>query len=120
MTEQDRTPDDPAWLHSVVQQYEGGLVRYAARLLGDADRARDVVQDTFLRLCREPREKVEDGARQWLFRVCRNRAVDVLKKENRMKALSDEQAEQCSSRDGDPTAALEKERSRRSGNCSPG
>jgi len=108
MTEQDRTPDDAAWLHSVVRQYENGLVRYAARLLCDTERARDVVQDTFLRLCREPREKVENGVRQWLFRVCRNRAVDVLKKENRMKALSDEQAGQCTSRDGDHTAALER------------
>jgi RNA polymerase sigma-70 factor (ECF subfamily) len=108
MTERDRTPDDAAWLHSVVQQYENGLVRYAVRLLGDTERARDVVQDTFLRLCREPREKVESGVRQWLFRVCRNRAVDVLKKENRMKVLNDEQAEQCTSRESDHTAALER------------
>jgi len=100
--------NDAAWLHSVVELYENSLVRYAARLLGDVERARDVVQDTFLRLCREPRGKVEDRVRQWIFTVCRNRAMDVLKKENRMKALSDQQAEQCTSRDGDHTAVLER------------
>ncbi len=101
--------DDAAWLHSVVEQYENALVHYTARLLGDVERARDVVQDAFLRLCREPRGKVENRVRQWLFAVCRNRAMDVLKKENRMKALSDEQAERCASRDGDHTAALERQ-----------
>ncbi|MBC8872002.1 MAG: sigma-70 family RNA polymerase sigma factor [Planctomycetes bacterium] len=100
--------DDAAWLHSVVEQYESSLVRYAARLLGDVEQARDVAQDTFLRLCREPREKVENRVRQWLFAVCRNRAMDVLKKENRMKALSDERAERCTSRDGDHAVALER------------
>lgn len=100
--------DDGAWLHSVVEQYENSLVCYAARLLGDTERARDVVQDAFLRLCRERREKVEDRVRQWLFTVCRNRAMDVLKKENRMRALSDEQAKRCANRDGDHTAALER------------
>ena len=64
MTERDRTPDDAAWLHSVVQQYENGLVRYAARLLGDVERARDVAQDTFLRLCREPRAEGKGGKRR--------------------------------------------------------
>ena len=41
------------WVVSALTLYEGPLLRYASRLLGDVDRARDVVQDTFLRLCRE-------------------------------------------------------------------
>lgn len=107
MTTQDLGSNDAAWRHGVVKQYESQLVRYAARLVGDVERARDVVQDTFLRLCREPRGKVEKAVRQWLFTVCRNRAMDVLKKENRMKAFTDSQAEGCVSREGDHTAALE-------------
>jgi RNA polymerase sigma-70 factor (ECF subfamily) len=64
-------------------------VRYAARLLSDNDRARDVAQDTFLQLCRQPRSEVETSLRAWLFTVCRNRAMDVRKKESRMKTVSE-------------------------------
>jgi len=99
---------DTAWLHTVVRQYETQLVAYVARLTGDTDRARDIVQDAFLRLCRQPRERVEQATRQWLFTVCRNRAMDVLKKENRMKSLSDEQARQRAGRDEDPSEALQR------------
>jgi RNA polymerase sigma-70 factor (ECF subfamily) len=110
MTESDIPQNDAAWLHAVVKQYESQLVRYAARLTGDVDRARDIVQEVFLRLCRQPREKVELTVRQWLFAVCRNHALDVLKKENRMKTLSDEQAgaQPSTDRDADPTAAIER------------
>jgi len=106
-TKSDIACDHTAWLRSVVAQYESQLVRYAARLVGDAELAQDLAQETFLRLCRQPRAKVEDSMPQWLFTVCRNRAMDVLKKENRMKTLSEDQAQQCTSRDADPMAVLE-------------
>lgn len=108
MTQSDTSQTDAAWLHAVVGQYEPQLVSYVARLTGNAECARDVVQDAFLKLCRQERERVEQGVRQWLFTVCRNRAMDVLKKENRMKALSDEQAQRCASRDEDPSEALQR------------
>ena len=79
------------WLSQVFREHELRLMGYATHLLGDRDRASDVVQDTFVRLCRQPREEVEQQVRPWLFRVCRNRALDVLKKEGRMKTMSDPQ-----------------------------
>ncbi|MGE0711131.1 MAG: RNA polymerase sigma factor [Planctomycetota bacterium] len=80
-----RSQEHASWLLEQLRAHEGPLLRYARRLLpGDEERARDVVQDTFLKLCAEPREKVEGHAREWLFRVCRNRAFDVRKKEARM------------------------------------
>jgi RNA polymerase sigma-70 factor (ECF subfamily) len=107
MTEPDRETDEAAWLIGVVREYEGPLLRYAQRLLGDGHRAQDVVQDTFLRLCREPRATLASRVRPWLFAVCRNRAMDVLKKEHRMTTLDERQARDCASREGDLTAALE-------------
>ena len=65
------------WIRSAVSRFEGPLTLYAARLLGDADRARDVVQDTFLKLCRQDsmiRDAVPDIPRR-LLTVCR-RALD--------------------------------------------
>ena len=56
MTGDQNGEDKHAWVRSAVARYEGPLTLYAARLLGDADRARDVVQDTFLKLCRQDDE----------------------------------------------------------------
>jgi len=71
----------------VVRQYEGPLTIYIARMLGDDDRARDVVQDAFLRLWQADRETVDGHVAKWLYTVCRNRAVDVCRKEHRMTTL---------------------------------
>lgn len=91
----DRQATSPSeWLRSVVARYEGSLVRYAARLTGDAERAHDVVQDTFLRLCQQDRTKIDGHLTAWLFQVCRHRALDVLRKEKRMHAIAPEQLEE--------------------------
>ena len=49
--------------------------------------AADVVQDTFARLCRENPQRLNSHLPQWLFPVCRNRALDIRKKEARGKML---------------------------------
>lgn len=80
------------WIVAALEQYESHLVRYAAWILGDIERAREVVQDTFLRLCKESQDRVGGHLAPWLFTVCRNLAFDVRKKENRMSPLSDADA----------------------------
>jgi RNA polymerase sigma-70 factor (ECF subfamily) len=76
---------DTQWIRDAFDRHEGPLVRYALRLTGDLETARDVVQDTFLRLCRESRERVESHLAAWLFTVCRRRALDVARKLSRMR-----------------------------------
>lgn len=76
-------------IESALDLYERPLLRYATRLLGDVEEARDVVQDTFLRLCREDRSRLDAYLPQWLFRVCRNRALDVRKQRGRRPSLED-------------------------------
>src|SRR5258708_845972 len=77
--------DDQQWIRQAVDRYEGPLTLYAARLLGgDVERARDVVQDAFLRLWEADRVSVDGHLAQWLYRVCRNRTLDVRRKESRM------------------------------------
>ncbi|HYR87218.1 MAG TPA: sigma-70 family RNA polymerase sigma factor [Terriglobia bacterium] len=77
------------WIVSALERHESHLVRYAMWILGDIERAREVVQETFLRLCKEKPSRIENHLAQWLFTVCRNLALDVRKKENRMSPLSD-------------------------------
>lgn len=85
---------DADWMRRVMERHEGPLLRYATGILGgDLELGRDVVQETFLRLWRSGRTGLEDHLPEWLFRVCRNHAIDVRRKERRMTRLS-EQAEQ--------------------------
>lgn len=81
---------DNDWVRAAVGRFERSLTLYAARLLGDPERARDVVQDVFLKLCTQAPEQLEPHLAEWLFTVCRNRALDILRKEGRMTRLSDE------------------------------
>jgi len=92
------------WIREALERYEGRLCRYAARLLGDEDRARDAVQETFLRLCRQSRVEVEGHLAEWLFAVCRTRALDRLRKEGRMSPITEQQEAVLPSRHPDPVA----------------
>lgn len=99
------------WIQCAIEQHEGSLLRYAQHFVHDLETARDVVQDTFLQLCRQPNEELRPRLAQWLFTVCRNRAIDICRKERRMKLapenqLADHLAEQAGS--PDPGAAIEK------------
>ena len=80
------------WIRQALERYEKPLIRYACRLTGDLETARDVVQDAFLRLCQTNRAKVDGHLAAWLYTVCRNRAYDVRKKEGRMDALTEGRA----------------------------
>lgn len=95
------------WVRGAVARFEGPLTLYAARLLGDADAARDVVQDTFLKLCRQSPGEIDGRLAEWLFTVCRNRALDVLRKEGRMSRLTEEHVQVCESHDPDPAEMVE-------------
>jgi RNA polymerase sigma-70 factor (ECF subfamily) len=79
---------DSNWVEEALDEYETPLLRYAVSLLGDVEIARDVVQDTFLKLCGQKPKALKGHLAQWLFRVCRNRAVDCQRKERRMTSLS--------------------------------
>ena len=83
-----QSPDRAAWVHELLAEYEQPLTQYAARLTGNLEAARDVVQETFLRLCRLEPGSIDGRVAAWLYTVCRNRALDVRRKESRMKPLS--------------------------------
>jgi RNA polymerase sigma-70 factor (ECF subfamily) len=74
-----RQEDQRRWVLAALDGYEGRLVRYALRLVGELETARDVVQDVFLKLCRESEDEIGGHLPAWLFTVCRNRSLDVLR-----------------------------------------
>jgi RNA polymerase sigma-70 factor (ECF subfamily) len=69
-----------SWVDETIELYESRLLRYATALMGKAV-AEDVVQDVFLRLCAQERTEVEGHVGAWLFTVCRNRAVDLARRQ---------------------------------------
>ncbi|MEQ1891245.1 MAG: sigma-70 family RNA polymerase sigma factor [Planctomycetota bacterium] len=82
------TTGDEGWIRSVLRQHEGPLLAYALRLCrGDLERARDLVQDCFLRLVKADRAEIGERTAVWLFHVCRNRALDLQEKDRPMLAL---------------------------------
>jgi RNA polymerase sigma-70 factor (ECF subfamily) len=103
------TPEHDTWVGEAVARYEGPLTLYASRLLHDAETARDVVQDTFLKLCASDRSSIENHLAEWLFTVCRNRALDVLRKEQRMSQLREEQVYRCLSPEPAPVETVERQ-----------
>jgi RNA polymerase sigma-70 factor (ECF subfamily) len=96
------------WIRSTVRRYEGPLVRYAYGLTRNLELARDVVQDTFLRLCRQDRERVEQYVGRWLYTVCRNRALEIMRKEKRMSLPGDEILDRCQAADPGPGEQTER------------
>ena len=79
------------FIEKALENYESPLIGYAATILNDLELARDVVQEAFIRLCCQDFDLVEKHLKAWLFTVCRNRALDILRKRNRCKPLDDAQ-----------------------------
>ncbi len=94
-------------MQELLQRFEIPLLQYATRILGDRERARDVVQETFVELQRAPREQTDQAPAKWLFTVCRNRALNVCRKEKRMTYLDEELLEKREGLEPAPFAQLE-------------
>lgn len=95
------------WVRQILERYEAPLVRYACGIVGEIECARDVVQDTFLMLCRQDPGQIGDYVVPWLYKVCRNRALDVRRKENPMQPLEETDLNTRASRNPGPSALFE-------------
>jgi RNA polymerase sigma factor (sigma-70 family) len=88
------------WLKETVKAYESRLQAFISKLVPEAV-AREIVQDTFLKLWNTDAAAVEGRVPEWLFTVARNGARDYLKKERRMD-LSESPAEELVAEDPSP------------------
>ena len=93
------------WVMEALGRHEASLLRYAASLVG-SERAADVVQDTFLRLCSTAQQDVEGHLAAWLFTVCKHRAIELGRKERRLQSLEESNVDQ--SPDSGPVSKLER------------
>jgi RNA polymerase sigma-70 factor (ECF subfamily) len=94
--------DKLSWMHAELGRLGAPLLRYATRITGDAERGRDVVQDTYLRLWETDGVRLDGPVRDWLFKVCHNRAVDVRRRERHLRPVGT--SEETSARGLEPVA----------------
>lgn len=95
-------------VESAQADFEGPLTGYAAGLLGgDWERARDVVQDTFIKLHKQDPDAIRGKLKSWLYTVCRNRSIDVLRKENPMLTSAGEAFVNLDDSTPDPSRAMQ-------------
>jgi RNA polymerase sigma factor (sigma-70 family) len=87
MNNQSRHSGRDEWIRQTLDRFEGPLIRYAMKITGDLESARDVVQETFLKLLAVPRRDIESRLAPWLFTVCRNGALDSIRRGQRMKSM---------------------------------
>jgi len=90
----------PEQLEEVLDEYESRLIGYSMTIVGDIETARDVAQDTFLRLWNQ--EQTPEALKAWLFTACRNRSIDHLRKEKRVVKMEPEQFDQVEETAPDP------------------
>jgi RNA polymerase sigma-70 factor, ECF subfamily len=72
---------DPRAFEALVQRHQRGVYNFCLRLLGQPDDAADVAQETFVQLYSHlGRLDQAEPLAPWLFRVARNRCIDVIRR----------------------------------------
>lgn len=67
---------DEELVRTLFEEHAGPLYGYVLRMVADAGRAEDIVQETLLRAWRHPDAVTGRPVRAWLFTVARNLVVD--------------------------------------------
>ena len=69
-------------------EHQAPLFRYLVRLLGEEERAADILQDTFVRALRAlDMHSPPPNPAAWLYRIAANLAYDVLRRRRRLRWL---------------------------------
>src|SRR5581483_8344379 len=79
-------------VRDLLRRYEVPLLQYTSRITGNTERARDVVQEAFIKFATTAGNGsvAPEKTATWLFTVCRNGALNVCRKEKRMMYLDEE------------------------------
>jgi RNA polymerase sigma factor (sigma-70 family) len=98
--------EQSVWIQSSLARFESQLIRYAYRITRDLEQAREVVQDTFLKLWQAEQAEVDGHLAEWLYTVCRNGALDLRRKDKRMVPLSNgAEAQEVEAQSTEPSAS---------------
>jgi RNA polymerase sigma-70 factor (ECF subfamily) len=86
----------------LVDEYQDKIHGYVYRMLGDAEEAEDVAQETFLRAFQSlPSFRGAASFHTWLYRIASNLSIDVARRNRRQKDGAFSLDEPMESSDGD-------------------
>ncbi len=72
---------DPAAFEALVRRHQAPVYNFCLRMLGQGDDAADVAQETFVQLYSHlGRLDEREPIAPWLFRVARNRCIDIIRR----------------------------------------
>ena len=84
---------DTAAIAEIVETYRVGLELYLLTIVGDAELAEELTQDTFVNIfIKKPHFTPKASFKTWLYTVGKNNALKFLKKQKRSVPLSYEDA----------------------------
>jgi RNA polymerase sigma factor (sigma-70 family) len=93
-------------VEAAQSKFERQLIRYAQHFVAREELAAEIVQETFLKLFQQKNLPDESELGAWLFRVCRNRAIDIQRRERRMKSDSTTLLESAMTGSSDPATII--------------
>ena len=74
-----------SWFKQTVRENESPLLNYAYKIISRLAPSEELVQESFLRLWKQEYPgNFEHYPKAWLYKVCRNLAIDYLRKEKRL------------------------------------
>lgn len=76
--------------NQTVEKYSGRLYGFIVRTTWNEQNARDLVQDTFLKLWENREKVIYDKAKSWLFTVAHNLTINFVKKHSRQDIVGDD------------------------------
>lgn len=75
--------------NQAVEKYSGRLYGFIVRTTWNEQNARDLVQDTFLKLWENREKVVHEKVKSWLFTVAHNLTINFVKKYSRQDYVED-------------------------------
>jgi RNA polymerase sigma-70 factor, ECF subfamily len=80
-----------ATFERLFAQFSEPIYNYVLRMVGDADRAGDIAQDTFIKAYRKLDTLAEGAsARSWIYRIATNTAIDEMRRRRFVRPMTDD------------------------------
>lgn len=99
----DRSSASDAEFDRLFTEFSGPIYNYALRMIGDADRAADVAQDTFIKAYRKLGTLTDaSAARSWIYRIATNTAIDAIRRSRHTVRMDEDEDRPVELPDGGP------------------
>src|SRR5438270_5423684 len=89
---------EPGAFEALVRRHQAGVYNFCLRMLGQAEDAADVAQETFVQLYSHlGRLDEREPIAPWLFRVARNRCIDIIRRRRTVPLAAPDEASEGAS-----------------------